>query len=80
MNFSNFLEFIFFTIEGHLKSQIPIFLQSYFDIIIANDVVEHLVGTEDFVKFVYKSLKPGGLFLISFTISGAHFLASCVVT
>ena len=51
------------SVESKLtKSLVP---KSYFDIIIANDVVEHLVGTEDFVKFVYKSLKPGGLFLIS---------------
>jgi SAM-dependent methyltransferase len=36
-----------------------------FDLIIANDVIEHLVDTEGFMKFAHRKLTKNGLLLIS---------------
>jgi 2-polyprenyl-3-methyl-5-hydroxy-6-metoxy-1,4-benzoquinol methylase len=57
------LKFIKGSIESHaVKSQLP---NNYFDLIIANDVVEHLVDTDAFIHLVRQKLKPGGLFITS---------------
>lgn len=38
---------------------------SYFDLIIANDVLEHLLDTESAFKVIYSKLSHGGLFVCS---------------
>lgn len=43
-------------------SQIP---NNYFDLILANDVLEHLVDTERFMAIVFQKLKVGGYFVCS---------------
>lgn len=39
--------------------------ENYFDLIVANDVVEHLENTENFLKIVSDKLNVGGLLILS---------------
>jgi SAM-dependent methyltransferase len=48
--------------DSVVTDQIP---QQSFDLIIANDVIEHVADTEKFVLTIYNSLKPGGLLALS---------------
>lgn len=57
------IKFIQGSVETHeVKNQIP---DNHFDLIIANDVIEHLANTEDFFSFVHKKLSPNGMFVSS---------------
>jgi SAM-dependent methyltransferase len=57
------LKFIKGSIESNaVKNKLP---DHYFDLIIANDVTEHLVDTDAFMFLVKKKLRPGGLFVTS---------------
>lgn len=44
------------------RQQIP---DAYFDLILANDVLEHLVETEQFMTMVFQKLRAGGYFVCS---------------
>jgi 2-polyprenyl-3-methyl-5-hydroxy-6-metoxy-1,4-benzoquinol methylase len=41
------------------------FEDNTFDLIWAGDIIEHLMDTENFVKEIYRVLKPGGRFIVS---------------
>lgn len=57
------LRFIQGSIESpEITDQLP---DNYFDLIIANDVIEHLLNTESFMDLVTKKLTPGGVFVTS---------------
>lgn len=45
-----------------VRAQIP---NAYFDLILANDVLEHLIDSEQFFETVFEKLKPGGLLACS---------------
>lgn len=45
-----------------VRSNIP---DAYFDLVVANDVLEHLVDTEFFMSTVFQKLRMGGRFLCS---------------
>lgn len=56
-------KFVHGSIESEeTQSQIP---DNYFDLILANDVLEHLVDTESFMEMLFKKLKVGGSFVCS---------------
>lgn len=56
-------KFIHGSIESKLtQDQIP---DAYFDLILANDVLEHVVDTESFMTTVFNKLKVGGVFVCS---------------
>lgn len=46
------------------SQQIP-FADNYFDVIIAGEVIEHLVDTDSFVRNLFRCLKIGGYLLIT---------------
>lgn len=48
--------------EQSIQDKIP---DEYFDLIIANDVLEHLLDTQSALKVVYSKLQKGGLFICS---------------
>jgi 2-polyprenyl-3-methyl-5-hydroxy-6-metoxy-1,4-benzoquinol methylase len=48
--------------EQSTQNQIP---DEYFDLIMANDVLEHLLDTQSALKVVYNKLQKGGLFVCS---------------
>lgn len=57
------IRFIHGSIESiDVQDQIP---DAYFDLILANDVLEHLVDSEQFFATLSKKLKPGGLLACS---------------
>jgi methionine biosynthesis protein MetW len=41
------------------------FANNFFDIVISNQVIEHLAKTDHFIKEIYRVLKPGGYAVIS---------------
>jgi SAM-dependent methyltransferase len=49
--------------KGDLEEKID-YPPEYFDVVHANQVIEHLSGTEDFVKEIFRLLKPGGYAII----------------
>jgi 2-polyprenyl-3-methyl-5-hydroxy-6-metoxy-1,4-benzoquinol methylase len=48
--------------ENSIIEKIP---NDYFDLFMANDVIEHLVDTEKFIMTAYDKLKKDGIFIIS---------------
>lgn len=48
-----------------LNRNFPKFNTVEFDIVFAGEVIEHLYNDKKFLKQVYKSLKPGGVFVIT---------------
>ena len=48
--------------DPSVRAQLP---SSSFDLVIANDVIEHLVDSEGFLATVHDKLKPGGLLALS---------------
>lgn len=46
------------------SQQIP-FADNYFDVIIAGEVIEHLIDTDSFIREIYRCLKAGGYLLIT---------------
>lgn len=48
--------------DPKINASLPI---SHFDLIIANDVLEHVENTEAFVDVVCRSMKPGGIIALS---------------
>jgi 2-polyprenyl-3-methyl-5-hydroxy-6-metoxy-1,4-benzoquinol methylase len=48
--------------DPEVQSKLPI---TTFDLIIANDVLEHVENTEAFVDVVYRTMKPGGFLALS---------------
>lgn len=55
--------FVHGSIESEkISQQIP---NGYFDLILANDVLEHLVNTESFIATVFQKLRVGGYFVCS---------------
>lgn len=56
-------KFVHGSIESQeVRSQIP---DTYFDLLVANDVLEHLVDTELFMSTVFQKLRTGGRFVCS---------------
>lgn len=56
-------KFVHGSIESEeTKSQIP---DAYFDLVVANDVLEHLADTESFMGMAFQKLKAGGVFVCS---------------
>lgn len=49
--------------EGNLNEKFP-FPDDYFDIVHANQVIEHLADTDNFIKEIWRVLKPGGYAII----------------
>lgn len=47
-----------------LNKKIP-FKDNFFDVIIANQVIEHLYNTDNFIEEIYRVLKPNGYVIIS---------------
>jgi len=45
-----------------VRDQLP---RSYFDIIVCNDVIEHMEDPADFVEYVTRILRPGGIMILS---------------
>jgi 2-polyprenyl-3-methyl-5-hydroxy-6-metoxy-1,4-benzoquinol methylase len=57
------IRFIYGSVEDDkLKKSIP---SNYFDLIFANDVLEHLTDPEAFFSFVYQKLNQNGIFVLS---------------
>lgn len=52
------------TIKVNLEEKWPIKDKS-FDVVISNQVIEHIVNVDNFIKEVYRILKPGGYCVIS---------------
>lgn len=52
------------TIPANLNQQLP-YEDSYFDIVHANQVIEHLSNTDLFVAEIFRVLKPNGYMIIS---------------
>lgn len=50
--------------QGNLNEKIP-FEEGTFDVVHANQVIEHLANTDIFIKEAYRILKPGGYLIIS---------------
>lgn len=56
-------KFVHGSIESdETKSQIP---DAYFDLVVANDVLEHLADTESFMVMAFQKLKVDGVFVCS---------------
>lgn len=56
-------KFVHGSIESQeVRSQIP---DTYFDLLVANDLLEHLVDTELFMSTVFQKLRTGGRFVCS---------------
>lgn len=56
-----------------LNKALPLSSDS-FDVIIANQVIEHLYFTDDFVDEIHRILKPNGILIISTTnLSALHY-------
>lgn len=51
-------------LQGDLNKKFP-FKDNFFDVIIANQIIEHLYDTDNFVKEIYRTLKPNGYAIIS---------------
>lgn len=50
--------------RADLNERLP-FEDSHFDVIHANQLLEHLHGTDDFLREIHRLLKPGGYILLS---------------
>ena len=51
-------------VQGNLEEKFP-FEDSYFNIIWAGDIIEHLVDTKNFLKEINRILNPEGLLILS---------------
>jgi ubiquinone/menaquinone biosynthesis C-methylase UbiE len=51
-------------IQSDLNKELPI-KDNFFDVIISNQVIEHLIDVDLFVEEIYRILKPGGYAVIS---------------
>ncbi|WP_225353793.1 class I SAM-dependent methyltransferase [Methanolacinia petrolearia] len=64
---------------GNLNAGLP-FRNESFDVIHANQVLEHLNGTDVFLKEVYRMLKPGGYAILSTpNLGSSHNLVSLFI-
>lgn len=62
-----------------LNQRLP-FANGFFDVVQANQIIEHLWNTDSFLTEVYRVLKPGGYFLISTeNLSSWHNLFSLLL-
>ena len=53
---------------------------SSFDIVVSNQVIEHLGNTDNFIKEIYRILRPGGVCIISTpNLASLHSIASLVL-
>lgn len=60
-------------VEADLNNKLP-FKNNSFDIILANQVIEHLYFTDDFIKEIKRILKPNGYLIISSTnLAALHY-------
>ena len=51
-------------IQADLNQELPL-RSSTFDVVTVMDVIEHLTGTQTFIREVYRVLKPGGYVIIT---------------
>lgn len=66
-------------IVANLEKRWPL-KSSTFDIIISNQVIEHVADTDLFIKEVYRLLKPGGYCVVSTeNLSSWHNIASLIL-
>ncbi len=62
-----------------LNKPLP-FKDNIFDIIIANQIIEHLMNTDLFIREIYRVLKSGGIAIISTpNLSGWHNIFSLIL-
>jgi ubiquinone/menaquinone biosynthesis C-methylase UbiE len=72
-------EFDINTLCSDLNECLP-FGDETFDVIHANQVIEHLAGTDTFVREIYRVLVPGGYAIISTpNLSGLHNIVSLIL-
>lgn len=51
-------------IKSNVEKPLP-FNNNFFDIVSANQIIEHLVDVDQFVKEIYRILKPGGYLILA---------------
>lgn len=51
-------------IKGDVEKDLP-FKSNFFDIVVANQIIEHLVNVDNFVREIHRVLKPNGYLIIS---------------
>jgi len=52
------------TIKGNVERELP-FPSNFFDIVSANQIIEHLVNVDRFASEIYRVLKPNGYLILS---------------
>lgn len=52
-------------VDAFTCEPIPSLPESRFDVVISKEVIEHVIDSESWIKALVRSLKPGGLLLIS---------------
>jgi SAM-dependent methyltransferase len=51
-------------IKGNINEKFP-FKDNFFDVVISNQVIEHLTNPDNMIKEIHRILKPGGFAIIS---------------
>lgn len=65
-------------VNTDLNAPLP-YVDNYFDVVHANQVIEHLHNTDNFVSEIYRILKPGGYAVISTeNLSSWHNIAALI--